>query len=273
MLESVLNGKPFRNIKNCFPFSLGTTSYIVPDEIIPNVRLLAPVVDDIELVLFESGDISNIPSHDDIRELSKIAEEFNTSFTIHLPIDKHAGAESYMEREMFVDAAVKIIERCNSLSPAAWILHLEGISVDAQEYQILKWRERCLETIDEIKRALVDPSMIAVENLGYPWYWHESVVGEAGLSLCCDVGHLWMCFHDKWRDHLQSMLPQTTVIHLHGFSAGKDHISLFKTDRGLVNEFLEMVKLAKYNGIITLEIFSETDLIESVEVISKVWED
>ena len=40
-------------------FRLGTTSYIIPDEILPNVRFLAGKVQDVELVLFEVDDGQN----------------------------------------------------------------------------------------------------------------------------------------------------------------------------------------------------------------------
>jgi len=48
-------------IKDRFPFRLGTTSYIVPADLMPNVVFLSPLVDDVELVLFESDTISNLP--------------------------------------------------------------------------------------------------------------------------------------------------------------------------------------------------------------------
>ena len=35
------------------PFRIGTTSYIIPDDILPNVRFLAGRVKDVELVLFD----------------------------------------------------------------------------------------------------------------------------------------------------------------------------------------------------------------------------
>ena len=49
------------SLKNfpALPFRLGTTSYIIPADILPNVRYLADKVDDIELVLFEADDYSN----------------------------------------------------------------------------------------------------------------------------------------------------------------------------------------------------------------------
>ncbi len=50
-----------KSLKNRFPFRLGTTSYIIPADLMTNVRLLSPLVDDIELVLFEADDESNLP--------------------------------------------------------------------------------------------------------------------------------------------------------------------------------------------------------------------
>lgn len=61
---------------HAFPFRFGTTSYIIPDEIIPNVEFLKDRVDDIELVLFESDEFSNLPGRDDIGRLSDIADEY-----------------------------------------------------------------------------------------------------------------------------------------------------------------------------------------------------
>jgi hypothetical protein len=48
-------------MKGTFPFRLGTSSYIIPDEILPNIQYLKDLVDDVEIVLFESDEYSNIP--------------------------------------------------------------------------------------------------------------------------------------------------------------------------------------------------------------------
>ena len=59
---------------NSLPFRLGTSSYIIPDDILPNVRYLAGKVRDIELVLFEVDDGQNsLPSAEVIDELIKLA--------------------------------------------------------------------------------------------------------------------------------------------------------------------------------------------------------
>jgi len=82
---------------------LGTISYIIPDHILPNARVLCPVIDDIELVLFESPDFSNIPSKDDIRELALLAKDHGTGYTIHLPTDRKAGSTSKKERQELME--------------------------------------------------------------------------------------------------------------------------------------------------------------------------
>jgi hypothetical protein len=65
--ESVLS------LKDCFPFRVGTTSYIVPDNLLPNLRYLADRVDDVELVLFESEEFSNMPSPSEVEEMAALA--------------------------------------------------------------------------------------------------------------------------------------------------------------------------------------------------------
>ena len=59
-----------------FPFRIGTTSYIIPEDILPNVVFLADLVDDIELVLFEvDNGPNNLPDKKVIAELVKIARQ------------------------------------------------------------------------------------------------------------------------------------------------------------------------------------------------------
>ena len=65
------------SLKNfpALPFRLGTTSYIIPADILPNVRYLADKVDDIELVLFKADNYSNLPSEALVKKLRRIAAD------------------------------------------------------------------------------------------------------------------------------------------------------------------------------------------------------
>jgi hypothetical protein len=259
--------RTMQTTKKRFPFLIGTTSYIVPDDILPNVRMLASIIDDVELVLFESPDISNIPTVDAIKELADIGEKQGIGYTIHLPSDKKAGAAAPSERTKFCDAAKTIIDRCRQLSPRAWILHLEGIDKNASADDISKWQERCGIVVDSLCAHLDDPSAISIENLGYPWHWHKKIADTFETSLCCDVGHLWMHYPNSWYEHLLAMLPRTKVIHLHGGADGKDHISLAAGQSGLIKSFFELIFNERFTGVVTLEIFNESDLYGSLEVL------
>ena len=115
-----------QSLKGAFPFRLGTTSYIIPADIIPNVKFLADKVDDIELVLFESDEMANIPSAEVVDELDVLAKENQLTYTVHLPLDIHTGHAVESERIRSVEKCLRIIERMAPLNPAAYVLHLDG---------------------------------------------------------------------------------------------------------------------------------------------------
>ncbi len=158
----------FQGLKVKYPFMLGTTSYIIPDEILPNVRMLSLFVDDIELILFESPEITNIPSNKEIQELKAIADDTNIGYTIHLPTARKAGSPDKKERFKFLDDARKIIHSCSPLNPRAWIFHLEGIHKEAERRMVREWENRCSEIIEKLWCEIEDPPVFAIENLTNP---------------------------------------------------------------------------------------------------------
>src|SRR5512143_1067280 len=110
-------------------YRLGTTSYIIPDDILPNARYLAGKVRDIELILFEVDDgPNNLPSPQVIEELSQLAREHDMTYTIHLPLDLKLG-EDGSERDQSLVKARRVIECTRGLDPWAYVLHLDGKSV------------------------------------------------------------------------------------------------------------------------------------------------
>jgi len=255
-----------------YPFLLGTTSYIIPESIIPNVRMLAPLVDDIELVLFESDAISNLPSKREIAELKSIAESYNAGFTIHLPTDRKAGSASTTERQGFRDAARRVIDLTSPLTPHGWVLHLEGITFQAAQAEIDIWKTRCLEIVSDLSDATGASRLIAIENLAYPFACNVSIASECNTMLCLDVGHLWVAQDQSWKTICKDVLSSTSIIHLHGVESGNDHISLRRGNDKQIELFLDMLKDYSYTGVLTLEVFNQKDFTESMEVIREIWE-
>src|SRR5512147_2606213 len=112
-----------------YPFRFGTTSYIIPDDILPNARYLAGKVRDIELILFEVDDgPNNLPSPEIIDELAQIAAQYDLTYTVHLPLDLKLG-EAGSGQDVSLLKAQRVIDCTRGLEPWAYVLHLDGRAV------------------------------------------------------------------------------------------------------------------------------------------------
>ncbi len=107
---------------------------------------------------------------------------------------------------------------------------------------------------------------LAVENLEtYPLDFIQPVLDRIPVSRCVDIGHLWLDDHDPI-PYLRSALARTRVVHIHGI-AERDHRSLSFMSQEKVRKVWNELIQAGYEGVLTLEIFSEEDFISSLEVI------
>ena len=107
-------------------FRIGTTSYIIPADIRPNVEYLAPLVDDVELVLFEADEYgSNLPDAALCRRLNEIALAHDLTYTVHLPLDLRLGDEGALGH-ISLAKAERVIAATHDLAPFAYVVHLDG---------------------------------------------------------------------------------------------------------------------------------------------------
>jgi len=257
--------------KQLFPFRIGTTSYVYPDEILPNVEKLAPVVDDIELVLFESGPETNIPGAELVCRLDEIARSNAITYTVHFPIDLKAGSPDKLERENYANRAAAIAERMAPLKPFAYVMHFEGIEANAPPPIVGQWQDCVRDTLDRMRKLAVPLNEICVENLNYPCMWHKGIAAEYGLWNCCDVGHLWVATNRDWMDLCRELFTHCRVVHLHGTWDGKDHLSLAEENPERVLRFADEF-LFGYRNVVTIETFNQSDTFGSLEILRKTWE-
>ena len=254
-----------------YPFRLGTTSYIIPDDILPNVRYLAGKVRDIELILFEVDDgPNNLPSPEVIEELAQIAGEHAMTYTVHLPLDLKLG-EDGSERDQSLVKAKRVINCTRALDPWAYVLHLNGKSVrtSTDVELIAHWQDQSVRALHIVAAWAGDAAKLAVENLEtYPLNFIQPMPDRIPVSRCVDIGHLWRDGHDPI-PYLRAALPRTRVIHIHGI-AERDHRSLACMPLEKVGAVWDELIHAKYEGVLTLEIFSEEDFLSSMEVIEKL---
>ncbi len=254
-----------------YPFRLGTTSYIIPDDILPNARYLAGKVRDMELILFEVDDgPNNLPAPEVIGELSQIASRHDLTYTVHLPLDLKLG-EDGSERDESLVKARGVIECTRGLDPWAYVLHLDGKSVrtatDAES--IRRWQNQSVRALEIVSEWAGGTEKLAVENLEtYPLDFIQPVLDRIPVSRCVDVGHLWLDGHDPI-PYLRAAMPRTRVVHIHGI-AERDHRSLRFMPQEKVRAVWEELIRAQYDGVLTLEIFSEEDFLSSMETIERL---
>ncbi len=252
-----------------FPFKLATTSYIYPDHILPNVTTLAPLLDEVELVLFESEGLNNLPDEREIKALMDFSLHGKTGFNVHLPIDIFLGDKSEEVRSKGISVLRRVIERTLCLNPSVYILHFDLRNSHGQEESDIEtWRRRLLRSVEEMAQNGVELNRMAIETLGYPFEWIEDIVEESGFSICLDIGHILIHGQDL-KLYLNKYLPKASIIHLHGFQKGIDHLGIDQ----LSESALEMIltHLHDYHGIVSLEVFSIEDLKRSLVTLEEKW--
>ena len=258
-----------------WPFRIGTTSYILPDDILPNVRYLADKVQDVELVLFEVDDgPNNLPAPAVIAELAALAEAHALTYTVHLPLDLRLGVGG-AETHVSLVKARAVIERTLALSPWAYVVHLDGrelLSARQSGADVTRaaqaWQDQAVRALERVAGWAGGPERLAVENLErYPLDFLMPVLERVPVSRCVDIGHLWLDGHDPI-PYLETALPRTRVIHLHGLAA-RDHQSLALTPPEKLAAVMEVLVCARYAGVLTLEVFGEADFKSSLEACQK----
>jgi sugar phosphate isomerase/epimerase len=256
---------------NQYPFRLGTTSYIIPADILPNVRYLAGKMKDVELVLFEVEEgSSNLPNLEQIKEMRNVAADNDLTYTIHLPLDLRLAADGSL-RHASLEKAKRVIDCTRELDPWAYVLHLDGKSVrgGASTEVMQHWQDNAVRSLEIVGAWAGDVQKLAVENMeGYSLDFYEPVLERIAVNRTVDVGHLWLDGHDPVV-YLHNALPRTRVIHIHGIS-GRDHKSLAHVPTEKLRAVLDELVRSNYRGVFTIEVFSEDDLLTSYAAIQAI---
>ena len=247
--------------KDLFNFRLGTTSFIYPDDIIPNVKKLGPVFDEIELLIFESIPADVLPSTQGIRELVHFAREFDLTYNVHLPVDVSLTDRSKSKRDLAVETISNVIDLVSRLEPTTHTLHFEYKGFDDDK----DWYKRGFDAMGELVLSLKNPEIISIETLAYPFELIEPLIAECGLSVCIDAGHL-IKYGYSIKPVFEKYHDKIPIIHLHGVDFSKipprDHVSLDKTPEDKLADTLEILK--KFQGVVSLEVFNKKNLISSL---------
>jgi sugar phosphate isomerase/epimerase len=244
---------------------LGATSYILSDDILPNVRFLAGMVQDVELLLYQPEDANAPLASGVVAALSELARRQDLTYTVHLPLDLRLGAEGAIGAESLVSAR-RAIECTRDLNPWAYIVHLDSrgtladsdlLEAKGEATALERWQDRAAESLLLMAEWADGLERLAVENLeGVPRERIAPILGRVHAGRCVDVGHLWLDGIDPL-PALVEALPRLRVVHLHGVAA-RDHVSLDQTTSVQLDRVTAWLS-ANFSGVVTLEVFGERD--------------
>ena len=248
---------------------MGGTSWVIPGSFADNLRYLSNDVSDMELVLFDTPEDSNMPSKDEISALKDLCGELGMSCTVHFPADicVYAPTEVLRERE---EKCLRTLDLFEDLDPFAWILHIVGENRgDPPSRDIDGWLEKSLLYAERIAGAANDRKKICIETLDFDPRYVEHLADSAGTSICLDVGHLIRCGRPVGETALRSA-DSVRVLHVHGVMPdGTDHRDLSYIDPELFRSVSSMMSDGE-ERVMTLEVF-EGDYDRSLEAIKNMF--
>ncbi len=254
------------NLRGRLPFRLGTTSFILAADYLPNVKALSPWFDEVELLFFESG--ATFPDAAQIEALAAARAESRIDYNIHLPVDLPVCDEDPAVRRQAAWRMAEVLKRCAPLEASTAALHLPLGTEERTRESRLRWQARVRETLARILDASGLPgSFLSIENLDYPLEWIEETIEALDLSVCLDFGHLVLsgsdpaAAFDRWA-------PRCRILHLHAAGTGRDdHLSLDCLSPEVATA-IETI-LPRCNETVSLEVFSLNALQRSVAWLAK----
>jgi sugar phosphate isomerase/epimerase len=254
-------------------FRLGTTSFIYPDHILPNVRKIGALFDEIELLVFESIPETVLPDKTDIDELAALSRDLDVGYNIHLPTDISLTHGAPHHRQKAADTIARVVALCEPLAPSTHTLHLE-MGHPPYPDGVTAWQDRALDGLNRLMPRLPGPGILSVETLDYPPDCLIPLLAAHDLTVCIDIGHHFRYGYDPAHS-FDIFKDRVALVHLHGVTCSdkgiKDHTSLDRLnpgDRDRVRKLLQ-----GYGGTVSLEVFNRQDLNRSLAVLSAMFDD
>ena len=251
--------------KKRYPFKICTTSYIYPDNILSNVTRLAPYLDEIELILFESSP-GSLPDHREIKGLHAIGDEFDITFNVHLPLDICLGSRDRAERIRAAETIEMVMDITAALTPSTYTLHFDYDRTCHDKKHLHLWLDFIRASMEKLVSAGIDCERISIETLMYPFEWVDKIIRDFDLQVCLDLGHLILQKQDieKVFDKYFHRVP---ILHIHGVEKDKDHLSLDKLSQKESGRVINILK--RFSGVVSIEVFSFKNLIDSLQFITR----
>ena len=253
-----------QSYKGRYPFTLAAPSFIYPADYVTNVKLLAPYLDEIELIFFDSASARDLPDETLVRELTVLAHDSDLTYNVHLPTDIDPGAQDAAIRQKAMDIIKYIIALTQALEPSTYTLHLP-FNAAADNCGVRSRCKRLCESMACLLSDGLDSRKITIENLHYPFEWTDEIIMAFDFSVCLDCGHLLLRGIDP-ESVFNRYADRITTLHLHGIAGGQDHLSLNRLTDSQIAGLMRI--LERFKGVASVEVFSFSHLQTSLNLLA-----
>lgn len=219
--------------------NLGTTSFIIPNNRVENVKYLCDKVDFVQLLFLEKFSLK-----EDILEimpLSQLKKDRNIDYIIHLPIDFDFKRDIFLVHDF--------LDFLNPLCPQSFILHPENNNLFFQHLA-----------------NIIQRYNISIENLDDISFFDG--IFEMGCNLCLDIGHAIIHGIDV-KTFINTYGDKIDTLHLHGMYDYIDHKSLRYIDKNILLYLLDFS--IEKDTINIIEVFNEKDFLDSINYLKEVF--
>ncbi len=250
----------------------------------------AVVIEHIELIELTMDIMHIIPNaitEKSISEMIVLKDELNHAYTVHLPLWSIEPA-SFNEhiRKGSIQTVIEAIDITKPLEPEAYVLHATGPL--AAEFSRLNFPPNMVtlicgfmasfaaQSVEEVlSRTEIDPRLLAIENIEFPFALTRDIVDEYDTGICFDTGHLLAKYSgdESVLDFYKKHKDRIVEFHLHdggyqeieGLPVHSDHIALGRGEMPVKELLSELVK-DNFSGPIIFEL-SAKETLESFEFI------
>ena len=247
--------------------------------LLENAKRLADLVDNIEIVLFNTPNLNNTPDSDELDLLRKLGLKKKVTFTVHLPASLEIASK---DRKLREDSIRMVSELCNHtapIEPLHYILHVPfttptlvpvpGLYFKTDDGRNWKdWTRRGLDALERIFDTTPVAGKLLLENINYSPYFLEPFLEGRQCGFCLDTGHL-ILGRENVNDALRRYKKEIRELHIHGVKGYKDHLSLSVLPVESVCEWMDYLIRIDFDGILNLEVFSPEDLTGSLNTVAK----
>ncbi|MFW6414704.1 MAG: cobamide remodeling phosphodiesterase CbiR [Thermodesulfobacteriota bacterium] len=238
----------FQNTKS--PWHIAAPSFVWPAVVGDNCYYLQHLVDEVEIIFFETESSLNYTEHD----LPPDLKDLGLGFHLHLPLD--LPWEEGVER--VIQDIEKLAAQVEYLSPHCFVLH------PPPDPQLFTQFHRAWENHPYLNTRKLLLENVQENDLIQAW----PLILQTDFRICLDLGHM-LAFGQQEIFNLDGFWERLEMLHIYGDNDPSRHTSLANLSSAGQEILGHVLQTFPSNKTIVLEVFNPEELNQSLDILSK----